>query len=291
MNKIILFFVMLWVSVLAISDITREIKINQDNTAVRFAGENAVLNDNDRLCVTYCRKQGYEGVLELAISEDQGENFNYYILDTLYTQTPENPDIFLPQLKKYSNDLLYIVYNKICVTGDILLCKAAMSFYTDSVTRTVIADSLTSAPILSKNENDFNVYYTYSTVENASDYCLFWDDHHLFYQGLDIMKLWSRDTFNGNLHSNTKFILQNGNNHIIISGKTTAHEDIVMETGVHAPLDNTQIFNEGAQDFVKKKNLSGTADELRAIASTPFDSTADIVYVKINGSSYQSMYA
>ncbi len=290
MNKTILFFVMLWVAAYVCADITSEIKVNQDNTVVRLAGENAVLKDNNRLCVTYCLKQGNEGVLELAISEDQGDSFSYYAIDTLYTQIPENPDLFLPQLKKYNNDLIYIVYNKLDDNGKIVLCKAAMSFFSDSITRSVIADSLTSPPILSKDENDFNVYYAYSTVENASDYCLFWDDHHLFYQGIGIMKLWGRDTFYGSIHSNTRFILQNSSNPVIL-GKTTAHEDIVMETGVHAPLDNAQIFYEGAQDFVKKKNLSGTADELRAIALTPFDSTADIVYVKINGSSYQSMYA
>ena len=279
---------MLWVSIFLFADITQEYKVNQENSVVRISGENSVHKDADRICITYCKKRGYEGLLELAISEDDGETFTYLEIDTLYTQTPENPDIFLPQLKKLNQYNICIVYNKLTEDNNIVLCKAKLSFLTDILTKSIVADSLTSSPILSKNADDFNVYYFYSNQENSSEYCYFTDRFVYKDPNDSIAFIWGRDTIYGNLHSNTKLILQ-GFSHPTIKGRTTSHKRIIHDNGNDANCYDTEMFREGAYPYTKKKNLSGTADELREIASTPFDSTADIVYVKINGSNYQSM--
>ncbi len=272
------------------AEITHNFRINQENSHIQFAGENTIITSQSNVYAVFCKKQNDAGILELAISHDNGTNFSYYTIDTLFTQEPVEIKTVLPQLKKHYNSSIFIVYNKVDTEGKLVLNKVLFNTSLLTFTKSVISDDITSAPALSKNPGDFDVYYSTSFSENVSNYNFFMDKMKTDLPEQDDCMFWGGDEFFGKIHSNDNIYIRN-NFPPLFHDYVTAHNQILFDSTEPAILNDTNVFMDGAEEYNPKKHLSGSADELRSIATTPFDPTADIVYVKINGSNYQSMYA
>ena len=113
------------------------------------------------------------------------------------------------------------------------------------------------------------------------------------------VKFWGPDVLTGKVHSNDDIWIQQaggGNN----NGWPTFYEMVTTAGifrkypgGAHlpdtgAPMDD--IFRGGWQENVPAIIFNPTADDIRNNGITPFDPEMEIVYVKIDGTSYTSMY-
>ncbi len=290
MKKYFIICMLLGVSLFINADITSNFRINQENSHIQFAGENAILTSSTNVYAVYCRKDNDMGVLELAVSFNNGANFSYYSIDTLFTQTPAKIKMLLPQLKKIDDSSVFIIYNKQNTDGRLNLYKAVFNTSLQAFTKSVLSENITSAPIISQEPGDFNVFYSRSFSEKATNYNLFTDTPKIDFPEQDNSYFWGADKFYGKVHSNGNIYMREGFSPVFHK-PVTAHNDILYIDSEPVPLTNQVIFEQGAEENTSKKYLPDSADNLRAIANSPFDPTADIVYVKINGSNYQSMYA
>ena len=113
------------------------------------------------------------------------------------------------------------------------------------------------------------------------------------------VKFWGPDVLTGKVHSNDDIWIQQaggGNN----NGWPTFNEMVTTAGifrkypgGAHLPDTGApmeQIFQGGWQENVPAIVFNPTADDIRNNGISPFDPEMEIVYVKIDGSSFTSMY-
>lgn len=183
-----------------------------------------------------------------------------------------------------------ILYNTFTADRKLVLHKAVFDPSQSTFIKTELTDEITSAPVLSKDSNDMNVYYSTSFMEKPYEYCYFMDTMKSVMPEQEYVAMWSTTKPYGKIHSNDKILLESASQPHF-RGFISACNRIMMNSGNPANLNFQSVFEMGGKEFAKRKNLPDVATDLRAFAYTPFDSTAEIVYVKINGSTYQSMYA
>ncbi len=289
MNKLLMLLILVMLSQLLIADINLEFQISDNNSQVRFSGENAIINSQSNIYAVYCRKEGNSGILELAIANGYAAPFTRYTLDTLYTETPANIENVLPVIKERNSVELMILYNKLNRNNCLVLHKAIFNTTQNTFTVSELTDEITSAPVVSKDSNDMYVYYSTSFREKPYEYCYFIDTMRSVMPEQNPVRLYSFTKLFGKVHSNDNVELNPASMPFFTDTVSACNR--ILCGHQPAPLDNQNFFEKGGREFVKRKNLPQTATDLRSIASTPFDSTAEIVYVKINGSTYQSMYA
>ncbi len=290
MGRLLFSILLLSAAMTLFGDITLESQINQTGSQIQFSGESAIINSQSDIYAVYCRNIGNIGILELALSPGYGVPFFTYTIDTLYTETPDVIEKVLPVIKLLNDGNLFIIYNKLISGNRLVLHKAFYNTVQNTFTISVLTNEISSAPVISKDPNDLNVYYATSFREKASDYVYLADRMRSVMPEQFNVKLYGTSQFRGDVHSNENIVIAAGSRPTF-DGFTSAHNRIRYDNGQPADLNNTNIFADGGKEYVKKKHLPDTADKLINIASTPFDSTADIVYVKIDGSTYQSMYA
>ena len=267
------------------------IQISQSSNCL-FNGEKAIKITEEQLFIVYEEVSSTSSAVDLkmAISDNNGEDFSYTIIDTLLTNNINSThSLMKPSLEILSSGRIIVYYINNSHAYSAISDDNGLSF-----TKELIASQL-CADINVFNENDsIKVVLTTSSKE-MQQYQYFTEkeesinSHNPSNPGLLYFAGW--DELFGAVHSNDDILIRN------LGGYPTFHKMVTsagrilnfsnLEPAIYS-LPMEEIFLGGFQELVPPIPLNPSAELLRDYALRPFDENADIVAVKIDGNTFES---
>ncbi|MEA2104823.1 MAG: T9SS type A sorting domain-containing protein [Candidatus Cloacimonadota bacterium] len=271
--------------------------VNGSEDLTQFAGQQAYKIVGDNVYLTYFQQVDSTREIVFALSENNGQDFSYTTIDiaSLNTQSGINK---APVLETLSNGNIIVFYTKNTSDSTSSLFKAISEDQGEIFNIESIAENVFETPLIINNNNVLTLCYStgYGILLSKYQYFTNWEASENADGGIEAgkVKFWGQDEFFGKVHSNDDIWVQN------VGGWPTFHALVttagyIMDDGTNARLDEgleDQIFLGGLldkDDGIKEIPLEPNADLIRQNGIQPFaGADADIVYVKINGTSFES---
>ena len=287
--KQILFIIFLFFVITLFSQFNEPVLIdNPDNPndAVSYSGQQAYKIIGEKVYITFIQADDDNWCINFGYSENNGNDFTYTVIETIEKNYTEPVERITPVLEVLSNGNVIIFYRDPEESSG--LYKAISEDNGQTFTTELIAENVYEMPLLVNDNDNLELCYISGRFEQMSSFQHFTNVEETENADGDSFPLffWGQDELFGPVHSNGDIWIYN------MGGWPTFHE-MVTTSGVFqitpgAPMDD--IFLGGWQENVPPKLFEPEANLIRENGIQPFDPTKEIVYVKIDGNSYQSMY-
>ncbi|NQV19433.1 MAG: T9SS type A sorting domain-containing protein [Armatimonadetes bacterium] len=296
MKKSILFFLVIFLIVCSslYSQFNEPIQVNSPYFQVKFSEQQALKVIENEIYVSFLKKEGIHQKVIFGYSDDYGNSFNFTEIDTTHAYFGE------PVFEILSNGTIAVFYTNYHTTIYSNLYKAISNDNGNTFDIEMISENVFRAPVVTSNNDVIQLCYITGKKKQLSYYEHFTNIEEFENANINqpITRFRGTDVFHGPVHSNSDIWIEQGgggNN----NGWPTFHEKVTTAgnflhypSGILlvyvAPMD--MIFLGGYQEELLNP-YGPIATELRMYGMQPFSNPdADIVYVKINGSAYQSWY-
>ena len=269
-----------------------------------FAGEQSYQIIDNNVYITFVQATASNYRVYFEHSEDYGQSFACTQIDTIEAaEFSKILPIQPPILKILPENRIIIFYTKHISQNNYSLFQAVSEDDGQTFSKELIEENIFSSPQTVISDTNLNLFYYSGLWENSQNFSFFEEtDNSENADGEDILtpkKFSGEDVVVGKVHSNDDIWIQQaggGNNNgwptflelVTTSGILRKYPGGAHLPDTGAPMDD--IFRGGWQEHVPIKTIPAEATLIRENGIRPFDPNADIVYVKIDGENYQSMY-
>ena len=295
--KQILFIIFSLFVITLFSQFNEPLQVNFPNTNVQFSGQQACKIAGNNIYLSFVREEfdnGRFGYIYFAFSENNGQDFTITEVDTMWTGN--NPiERFSPVPEVLANGRIIIFYPRCTQDFNSSLYTAISDDNGQTFITEIIADSVYATPQITINNDVLELSYFTGMNEQLSNYNYFSHTEQSENEdgGFYPLAFWGSDELFGPVHSNDDIWIHN------LGGWPTFHEMVTtsawimdratMQRAIYsAPMD--EIFLGGWAEEIPEKLFDSEATLNQENGLQPFDPDKEIVYVKINGNSFQSMY-
>ncbi len=273
--------------------------LNTSDSDILFNGKDAARFYDNKLYLTFYERVGNELMVKLALSENSGDSFLYYQIDSM----PWNSiyrDIEAPELQISDDGMIVIIYQK--QEEFLSLYKARASYNDLEFNPEIIDTEVLGSHALDYVDGEFILVYN-TLYDQYAETLLYCTKHETYgtvsYQRL--LYFWGPDVFDGPVHSNDYIDINQiggGNNNgwptfydFVSSSKYFMMSRYQTYLIPIAPID--EIFQNydglGYQEQIPEITNIGDSQAIYENGLHPFDSSYDIIYLKLNGNSYDAM--
>ncbi|HHE37033.1 MAG TPA: hypothetical protein ENL20_00460, partial [Candidatus Cloacimonetes bacterium] len=293
-----LFIIFSFVAITLSSQFNEPVMINDNDDFVHLSGQGAYQVIEENIYLTFIRKLDISlGCIFFAYSENNGLDFSFTEVDSVFLNPNEPDDIAAPVLEVSSNGNIIIIYSKKPVYSENIyysLNKAISGDNGQTFSIETIADNISQAYHF-QNSDVLELCYTTGVNSQLSNYNYLTDIEHSENadNGSDPLPFSGQDVLYGSVHSNDDIWIRN------LGGWPTFHCMVttsgrIMDYDTHQPAEQSapmdDVFLGGYEENVPPKLFEPEATLIQENGLQPFNSNYEIVYVKIDGNSYQSMY-
>jgi len=286
--KQILFIIFSFFVITLFSQFNEPVLINDNGDLVHLSGQGAYQIIEGNIYFTFVQEEGNLGYIFFAYSENNGLDFSFTEVDSVII----NPDdIAAPVLEVSSNGNIIIIYTKKTVCAEYIynsLNKAISGDNGQTFSIETIADNVSQAYHF-QNNNVLELCYTTGINKQLSNYNYLTDieESENADGGFYPLPFIGPDVLYGPVHSNDDIWIKN------VGGWPTFHGMVTTSGTIHFynyPHPYDEIFLGGYEENVPPKLFEPEATLIQENGLQPFNPNYEIVYVKIDGNSYQSMY-
>ena len=277
------------------SQFNEPIQVNSPYFQVKFAEQQALKVIENEIYVSFLKKENNYKIVTFGYSDDYGNSFNFTEIDTTGAHFSE------PVLEILSNGTIAVFYTISHYRYHSNLYKAISNDNGTTFDIEMISENVFRAPVVTSNNNVIQLCYITGRKNQLSYYEHFTNIEEFENANINqpITRFRGTDVFHGPVHSNSDIWIEQGgggNNNgwptfhaMVTTGRNFLHYPSGMLL-VNSPAPMEAIFLGGFHEELLNP-YGPTATDIRANGLRPFSNpNADIVYVKINGSIYQSWY-
>ncbi len=253
-----------------------------------FSGQQAYKIINEKVYITFLQADDDYWCINFGYSENNGNDFTYTVIETIDINSIEPIERITPILEVLSNGKIIIFYRETGVCSN--LYKAVSENNGQTFLTELVAENVYDMPLLVNENDNLELCYVTGAFEQMSSFQHITnteESENSCEDTPDMLKFLPPDELYGPVHSNGDIsILGDGDNWPTFHEMVTTSGIIQITPG--APMED--IFLGGFEENVPTKLFAPEATLIRENGLHLFDPDKDIVYVKINGSSFQSMY-
>ena len=268
------------------------IQVNNPYFQVKFAEQQALKVIENEIYVSFLKKENNYKIVTFGYSDDYGNSFNFTEIDST------NTDFGEPVFEILSNGTIAVFYTNYSYYSYISYSNLYKAISNDNGTTfdiEMISENVFQAPVVTSNNDVIQLCYITGRKNQLSYY-----EHFTNIEEFEnannchpIARFNGTDVYHGPVHSNSDIWIEQTDGWPIFHERVTT-AGCIMDAATNqpaiysAPMES--IFLKGWEEELLNP-YGPTAVDIRANGMQPFNSpNADIVYVKIYGSTYVSWY-
>ncbi len=286
MKKTFIIIIFLIACSFLFSQFNEPIQVNNPTFQVKFAEQQALKVIENEIYVSFLKKENSDKIVTFGYSADYGNSFNFTEIDTIGAHFSE------PVFEILSNGTIAVFYTSYLNLYNSNLYKAISNDNGTTFDIEMISENVFRAPVVTSNNDVIQLCYITGNKNQLSYYEHFTNIEE-FENAINCHPFRGTDVFHGPVHSNSDIWIQQTDGwptfHAMVTTAGRIMDSATNQPAIYsAPME--AIFLGGYHEELLNP-YEPTATEIRAHGLRPFSNpNADIVYVKINGTAYESWY-